>query len=74
MKNLKGYVKAQERILDSFGVTPIGTSVVVTLDNGKDLTTRTRSEPWMLAGHTAVILIEQIAGCYALERVRKVSP
>lgn len=49
---------------------PVGTDVFLTLDNGDEKRTKTRSEAWVLSGHTAVIQVEGVAGCYALERVR----
>lgn len=54
----------------------VGTEVVVTKDDGSKVSTKTRSEAYMLGacrdypGHTAVILLEGINGCYMLERVR----
>ena len=49
----------------------IGDAVVVTRDDGTMQATTTRSEPWKLGGHTWVVLLDGIAGCYALSRVRK---
>lgn len=48
----------------------VGTIVVVRKDDGSKVTTRTRSEAWVLGGHSAVVQLEGIAGCYALERVQ----
>ncbi len=54
---------------------PIGTKVVVTLSD-EIRHTKTRSKAQMLGasgdypGHTAVIWLEGIAGCYTLERVK----
>ena len=50
---------------------PVGTEVIVTKDDGSEFHTKTSSESWMLGGHTPVILVEGISGCYALERIRK---
>jgi hypothetical protein len=73
----KGPLKQQVQLLDRWKDTPIGTLVVVKRDNGDLFATRTRSAPWMLGqdgngkgGHTAVIMVEGISGCYALERVQ----
>jgi hypothetical protein len=49
---------------------PVGTRVVVTRDNGSEIVTRTRSGAQLLSGHTAVIFLEGISGCYLLGRVR----
>ncbi len=51
---------------------PVGTRVVVRTDSGEVLLTVTRSMPWVMGGHSAVILVEGIAGGYALERVTPV--
>lgn len=51
-------------------VRPVGTEVIVTRDNGEELRTKTRSEAWLLSGHSAVIQLEGVSGCYALDRVR----
>ncbi|WP_051182948.1 hypothetical protein [Desulfocurvibacter africanus] len=48
---------------------PVGTAVTALRDNGGTVQTRTRSEAQLLSGHTAVIWLEGISGCYALERV-----
>ena len=48
---------------------PVGTEVVVTLDNGKEIQTKTRSEPGIVGG-CQVIWLEGISGCYLLSRVR----
>jgi len=57
---------------------PIGTPVSVTKDRGETKETKTRSEAWMLGqssrsqGHTAVVMVEGISGCYSLERVKPI--
>lgn len=48
---------------------PIGTRVLVQKDNGVKYPTRTRSEASVLSGHSAVIYLEGISGCYLLSRV-----
>lgn len=47
----------------------IGIDVEVMKDDGSTILTKTRSVAWFLGGHTPVILLEGISGCYALERV-----
>jgi alpha-ketoglutarate-dependent taurine dioxygenase len=57
---------------------PIGTPVTVELDSGEIRATKTLSQAGMLGselsrkdpGHTAVIFLEGLAGCYLLSRVR----
>jgi hypothetical protein len=72
----RGPLKREMKLLERWKDTAIGTAVVVQRDNGDLFVTRTRSAPWMLGedgngkgGHTAVIMVEGISGCYALERV-----
>ena len=49
---------------------PIGTEVQVMLDDDTIRTTKTRSEAWVMGGHSAVILLEGISGAYSLDRVK----
>lgn len=48
---------------------PIGTPVKVRKDNGETVATVTRSRAEVLSGHSAVIWLDGISGCYALDRV-----
>lgn len=50
----------------------IGAEVIVTKDLGQQVRTKTRSPAWVLSGHTAVIMVDGISGCYLLERVKAV--
>jgi len=47
----------------------IGIDVKVMMDDGSTILTKTRSIAWVLGGHTPVIQLDGISGCYALERV-----
>lgn len=47
----------------------VGQGVIVQRDDGTATRTTTRSEAQVLGGHTAVIWLEGIAGCFALDRV-----
>lgn len=59
-----------ERICKGWNAThPVGKWVRVRRDDGSELITKTRSEAYVLSGHTAVIFVEQITGCYLLDRV-----
>lgn len=49
-----------------------GTAVTVAKDDGRIQRTVTLSEAWLLGGHTAVIKLHGISGCYSLERVKPV--
>jgi hypothetical protein len=48
---------------------PIGEAVWLKRDNGRELLTETRSRAEVLEGHSAVIWLKGVAGCYLLERV-----
>jgi len=48
----------------------VGTAVIVRQDDGTDLKTSTRSEAFVMGGHTAMIMVEGISGGYMLSRVR----
>ncbi|QCO07422.1 hypothetical protein [Azospirillum argentinense] len=52
---------------------PVGTKVVVRCDDGTSHITVTTSEAWVLSGHSAVILLKGISGCYLLNRVTAIS-
>jgi len=47
----------------------VGAAVRVELDSGESRETVTTSEAQVLSGHTAVIWLDGIRGCYDLERV-----
>lgn len=49
---------------------PVGTKVIVRRDGGQEEETATRSEALVLSGHSAVIWLDGISGCYLLDRVR----
>lgn len=61
--------KYQKAILDFNEKHPVGTSVLVKMDSGTTKKTKTRSKAELLSGHTAVIWLDDICGCYTLERV-----
>jgi len=48
---------------------PVGTTVHVRLDSGKSLETVTTSDAQVMGGHSVVIWLDGISGCYDLERV-----
>lgn len=52
-------------------VNPVGCSVILTKDNGEDFPTTTRSLAEVLSGHSAVIWVNGIRGCYLLDRVKR---
>lgn len=50
---------------------PVGTRVVLRKDLGTEVNTRTRSVAEVLSGHSAVVWLEGVTGCYSLDRVRR---
>ncbi len=65
-------IKALEAERDRFNeMHAIGADVFVQLD-GKDepFLTKTRSAAEILSGHSAVVWLENVRGCYSLDRVR----
>ncbi len=46
-----------------------GDAVSVRMDDGTARITRTRSEAQVLNGHSAVIWLDDVRGCYLLDRV-----
>lgn len=51
---------------------PEGSSVKVVKDNGDEFFTVTRSQAWIVGGHSALVLLRGISGGYLLDRVTKV--
>lgn len=47
---------------------PPGTAVRVRKDNDETVDTVTKSKAELLGGHTPVVWLEGISGCYALDR------
>jgi hypothetical protein len=47
-----------------------GIRVIVQGDDGKPFKTTTRSEAWLVGGHTAVINLTGISGGFRLDRVK----
>ena len=48
---------------------PIGSKVTVVKDLGEKFETKVRYPAEILSGHTAVVWLEGISGCYCLDRV-----
>jgi hypothetical protein len=62
--------RAKQAVADWNAAHAVGIEVIVTKDRGEQVQTRTTSAAQMLSGHSAVIWLEGLSGCYALERVR----
>jgi len=62
--------KNQQTLVNSWNHRhAIGTTVLVTLDDGSVRETKTTGSAWVLGGHTAVIMLDGISGAYMLSRV-----
>lgn len=63
--------KALAKEVEDFNLhVPVGSPVVVTKDMGEQVETRTRSEAWVMGGHTAMVMVDGIPGGYLLSRVK----
>lgn len=63
----------QQKLVDDWNQRyKTGTKVVLTKDDQTKFPTMTRSEAALLGGHTAVIWLEGVTGCYALGRVKAI--
>lgn len=59
-----------QRAVEAWNKThAVGTPVMVSKDHHNVVRGKTTSEAYVLGGHSAVIHIDTIRGCYALERV-----
>lgn len=60
-----------EQLVDRWNAAhPFPAPVIVTKDDKREVKTTTRSDAWVLGGHTAVVMVIGISGGYLLERVR----
>lgn len=72
MRDRRNLAELQRRC-DAFNdQCPIGGAVVVRKDDGQYVATKTRSQAQVLSGHTAVVWLDGISGCYLLDRVTPV--
>lgn len=63
--------KLKKQCDDWNAANPIGCNVVLTKDGGEEFPTKTRSEAEVLSGHSAVIWLDGVRGCYMLDRVKR---
>ena len=64
-----------QAICDKFNVSyPVGTDVLLKKDGHDELfPTKTRSTAQVLCGHSAIIWLENVSGCYLFDRVSPVA-
>lgn len=66
----KAELAKMQKACDEFNAKcPVGGHVTVELDDGRTINTTTVSTAQIMGGHTAVIWLLGVSGCYALERV-----
>lgn len=66
--------KKLQAACDAFNARhPVGAEVAVRLDSGQAMITKTRSRAEVLSGHSAVIWLEGVTGCYLLDRVSPIA-
>ena len=66
--NLK---KLQQQCDDWNAKNHVGCNVVLQKDSGEQFPTVTTSEAQVLSGHSAVIWVKGVSGCYLLDRVKR---
>lgn len=63
-------LKQMQTQCDKFNArVPVGGPVTVLLDSGEKRETVTTSEAQVLSGHTPVVWLQGVSGCYILDRV-----
>jgi sulfopyruvate decarboxylase TPP-binding subunit len=69
----KPNLAALQKQCDDFNArVPVGAAVTVLLDSGEVRATTTRSQAEVLSGHTPVVWLVGVRGCYLLDRVTPV--
>lgn len=66
---------SEQRLVDLFNDhCPVGTPVRYwpVVGEGEGILSKTRSEAWLLSGHTAVVMIEGKSGAVAVSHVEEV--
>jgi hypothetical protein len=62
--------KLQRQCDDWNLANPVGTRIALQTDTRGVIYTTTRSAAEVLSGHSAVVWLEGVSGCYALDRVK----
>ena len=66
-------VRQQQKKVDVWNVTySVGQKVIVKKDDDTEIETVTTNEATLLGGHTAVVWLRDISGCYLLDRVKAI--
>jgi hypothetical protein len=48
----------------------VGTPVIVTKGGGEEISSVTRSEPWLMGGHSWMVMVDGVSGGYCVSHVR----
>ena len=62
--------KKEAQVIEWNDLVRPGDPVIYRDDFGEDHLTITTSEAYLLSGHTPVVMLRDVSGCYLLERVR----
>ncbi|GAF84150.1 unnamed protein product [marine sediment metagenome] len=63
-------IKVMQAKVEAFNKrNPVGTKVIVVKDLGEQVETKVRYPAEVLSGHTPVVWLDGISGCYLLNRV-----
>jgi len=75
MKHQPNLAELERLCMNWNGTYPIGTEVEYhsVIGSPKHIVTRTRTGAYVLSGHTAVLFVEGVSGCVALEAVEPVT-
>jgi len=58
--------------IDKFNAEcPVGSDIILTMDDGATIETTVRHEATIIGGHSAVGWFDGITGCYMLDRARR---
>lgn len=67
---MQEFIEVMQSKVDAFNKrNPVGTSVTVVKDLGEQIETTVKHPAEVLSGHTPVVWLDGISGCYCLDRV-----
>ena len=68
--------RSPKEAVDEFNLRfPVGSEVMLKKDGVPEpVRTKTRSEAFVMCGHSAVVFLEGVSGCYLISHVSEVKP
>ena len=69
VKQISLIIRREEIVKNWNQLNLVGSPCVYENDFGSKMSTKTRSEAWLLGGHTPVVLVDRISACVELERI-----